>query len=385
MLSATRRGIFTAEHDQFRRTAREFLAKEIVPHYPEWDEAGLVPREVFTKIGELGVLGMQIPEDYGGGGASGFLYAAIWAEETIRACVNLGGLAVHLNVVLPYFLKYCTPEQRTRWFPGMVAGERMTAIAMTEPGTGSDLAGMTTTAVREGDHYTLNGAKTFITGGINADLVVVVARTGSGADRRDGLSLLVVERDMPGFAIGRNLDKIGLKTQDTAELSFTNVRVPVTNLLGEEGKAFGYLTSNLAQERLGIAVGAQAAAEAALTTTLEYVRERTVFGTAVSTFQNTKFELASCAVDISAGRALVDSALAAHENGELSVAEAAKVKIFCTELQSRVVDRCLQLHGGYGYMREYPIARLYADARVTRIYGGTTEVLKTIIAKSLGL
>ncbi len=380
-----RRTLFSPEHEEFRRTARDFLAREVVPHFPEWDQAGLVPREIFRRVGELGVLGMSIPESYGGGGTDSFLYPAIWAEETAYAYVNLGGLTVHLNVVLPYFLRYCTDKQRERWFPRMASGDAVAAIAMTEPGTGSDLAGMTTTAYRDGSDFILNGAKTFITGGVNADLVIVVARTATGADRRSGLSLLVVERGMPGFTVGRNLDKIGLKTQDTAELFFTDVRVPVDNLLGEEGAAFSYLSSNLPQERLGIAVGAQAAAEAALATTVQYVSGRTVFGEPVSSFQNTKFELAACAVEIEAGRALVDRALAAREAGELTAADAAMAKVFCTELQGRIVDRCVQLHGGYGYMREYPIARLYADARVTRIYGGTTEVLKTIIAKSLGL
>ncbi|OBJ70677.1 acyl-CoA dehydrogenase family protein [Mycobacterium sp. 1274756.6] len=379
------REIFNAEHDEFRRSAKRFLAKEIVPRFPEWQRAGLIPRDVFMQIGALGVLGMQIPETYGGGGETSFLYPAIWAEECAYACVNLGGLAVHLNVVLPYFTKYCNDEQRDRWLPRLATGEAMAAIAMTEPGTGSDLAGMVTAAERDGDGYILNGAKTFITGGVNADLVVVVARTSATDDRRDGLSLLVVERGIPGFTVGRNLDKIGLGTQDTAELFFDDVRVPASNLLGSEGKAFGYLTSNLAQERLGIAVGAQASAETALTTTLRYVNERKAFGKPVSTFQNTKFELASCAIEIEAGRALVDRALAAHESGGLTPADAAKAKVFCTELQGRVVDRCVQLHGGYGYMREYPIAQLYVDARVTRIYGGTTEVLKTIIAKSIGL
>lgn len=377
--------VYTADHEVFRAAARQFLAKEVVPHFPEWEAAGLVPRDVFRRIAELGVLGIQIPEEYGGGGVDSFLYNAVWAEETQRAFVNIGGLSVHMNVVLPYFLKYANEEQKRRWLPGMAAGDLLAAIAMTEPGTGSDLAGMATTAEKRGDHYLLNGAKTFITGGINADLVIVVARTGKGENRRDGLSLLVVERDMAGFSRGRNLDKIGLKTQDTAELFFADVRVPVANVLGAEGEAFTYLTGNLPQERLAIAVAAAAAAEAALATTLEYVRNRKAFGTTVASFQNTKFELASCAIDIEAGRALVDRALAEHDAGELSAADAAKVKVFCTELQARVVDRCLQLHGGYGYMREYPIARLYADARVTRIYGGTTEVLKTIVAKSLGL
>ncbi|MER5179100.1 acyl-CoA dehydrogenase family protein [Streptomyces sp. NPDC002896] len=376
---------YTEEHENFREVAREFLAKEVVPRFPEWEEAGLVPREFFLELGELGVPGLQIPEEYGGGGAKSFLFNAIWLEETARAHVHFGGLSVHTNVVLPYFMSYANTEQKRRWLPGMAGGALMSAIAMTEPGTGSDLAGMATTARRHGDHYLLSGAKTFITGGVNADLVVVVARTSHTDDRRGGLSLLVVERDMPGFTRGRALDKIGLKVQDTAELSFDEVKVPVANLLGEEGEAFRYLTGNLPQERLHIAVTAVAAAEAAIATTVDYVKERQVFGKPVAAFQNTKFELAACAAETEAGRAMLDRALLAHDAGELTGVDAAKLKIFCTELQGRVVDRCLQLFGGYGYMREYPIARLYADARVTRIYGGTTEVLKTIIAKSLGL
>lgn len=377
--------VYTDEHQHFRETARAFLAKEAVPQFPEWERVGVVPKEFFRKVGELGVPGLQVPEEYGGGGCDSFLYSSVWIEETARAYVHLGGLSVHMNVVLPYFLAYANEEQKRRWLPGMASGELMTAIAMTEPGTGSDLAGMATTARRKGDAYVLNGAKTFITGGMNADVVIVVARTSEGADRRDGLSLLVVESDMAGFARGRNLDKIGLKTQDTAELYFDDVHVPTANLLGEEGAAFTYLTSNLAQERLTIAVGAVAAAEAAITTTLEYVTERQAFGKPISSFQNTKFELAGCVAEAEAGRAMLDQALCAHEAHQLTGVDAAKVKIFCTELQGKVIDRCLQLFGGYGYMREYPIARLYADARVSRIYGGTTEVLKTIIAKSLGL
>ncbi|GAA4615439.1 acyl-CoA dehydrogenase family protein [Saccharopolyspora hordei] len=364
---------------------REFLAKEVVPHFADWEKAGLVPRELFHKAGEVGMLGLQVPEEYGGGGTTSFKFNAVITEETARAGVSLGGLKVHTDVVVPYFVSLCDEEQRRRWLPGLASGELMSAIAMTEPGTGSDLAGMATTATREGDHYMLNGAKTFITGGHNADLVIVVARTGKGEDRRDGLSLLVVERGMPGFSRGRNLEKLGLKAQDTAELFFDDVRVPAANLLGEEGRAFEYLGANLPQERLGIAVSGQAAAEAALRTTLDYVRERTVFGKPVGSFQNSKFELAGCAVEIEAGRAVLDRALDEHEAGELTAADAAKVKVYCTELQSRVVDRCLQLHGGYGYVLEYPIARMYADARVTRIFGGTTEVMKTIIAKDLGL
>lgn len=377
--------LYGPDHEAFRVTAREFLNQEVVPHYLDWDEAKIVPRDIFYKLGELGVLGIQIPEEYDGGGQDSFLFSSVWMEETQRAYVNLGGLAVHMNVVLPYFLSYADEDQKRRWLPGMASGELMTAIAMTEPGTGSDLAGITTTARRDGDHWVLNGVKTFITGGVHADLIVVVARTSQGGGRRDGLSLLVVEKEMAGFTRGRNLDKVGLRTQDTAELFFDDVRVPASNLLGEEGAAFAYLTGNLPQERLAIAVMAQAAAEAALAAALEYVTNRKAFGVPVASFQNTKFELAACAVEVEAGRALLEKGLAEHEAKELTPVDAAKIKVFCTEMQARVVDRCLQLHGGYGYMREYPIARLYADARVTRIYGGTTEVLKTIIAKSFGL
>ncbi|MER6992288.1 acyl-CoA dehydrogenase family protein [Saccharopolyspora hirsuta] len=376
---------YGAEHEAFREVVRDFLAKEVVPHFADWEKAGLVPRELFHKAGAVGMLGLQVPEEYGGGGTSSFKFNAVITEETARAGVSLGGFKVHTDVVVPYFISLCDEEQKQRWLPGLASGELMSAIAMTEPGTGSDLAGMATTATREGDHYMLNGAKTFITGGHNADLVIVVARTGQGDDRRDGLSLLVVERGMEGFSRGRNLEKLGLKAQDTAELFFDDVRVPAANLLGEEGRAFQYLGANLPQERLGIAVSGQAAAEAALRMTLDYVQERKVFGKPVGGFQNSKFELADCAVRIEAGRAMLDRALDEQEAGELTAADAAKVKVYCTELQSTVVDRCLQLHGGYGYMLEYPIARMYADARVTRIFGGTTEVMKTIIAKDLGL
>ena len=288
---------------------------------------------------------------------------------------------------LPYFLEYCTAEQQERWFPGLAAGELLTAIAMTEPGTGSDLAGIRTSAVRDGDHYVLNGAKTFITGGYLADLVIVVARHRDAppADRRDGLSLLVVEDGMPGFAKGRKLDKIGLKVQDTVELSFNDVRVPVANLLGEEGKAFGYLGHNLPQERLTIAVGSVAQARAALTAPREYAKARLVFGKPLAAFQNTKFELAACRTEVEAAQALLDRALLALRRRRARPARTPRMcKLFTTEMQARVVDRCLQLFGGYGYITEYPIARLYADARVTRIYGGTSEVMKSIISKSLG-
>jgi acyl-CoA dehydrogenase len=381
-----RRDVFTADHQAFREVVRDFLAKDVVPHFPDWEKLGHVPREVFAALGSLGLVGTAIPEDYGGGGQEDYRYNVVLQEEAARALVSLGTLRTQLDVILPYFLTYADDDQRRRWLPGLAAGRLLTAIAMTEPGTGSDLAGVRTTAVRDGDSYVLNGAKTFITGGQLADLVIVLARTSTDpGNRRAGLTLVVVEDGMPGFTRGRALDKIGLKVQDTAELAFSDVRVPVANRLGEEGAAFGYLGHNLAQERLAIAVGSVAQAQAALDATIAYVTERTAFGTPVASFQNTKFELAAVAAEIEAGQAMLDRAVLEHVRGKLSGVDAAKVKLFCTEMQARAVDRCLQLFGGYGYILEYPIARLYADARVARIYGGTSEVLKTIISKSLGL
>ncbi|MFE7234837.1 acyl-CoA dehydrogenase family protein [Streptomyces sp. NPDC002405] len=380
------RHLFDSEHDAFRATVRQFMAKEVAPHMPEWEAAGMVPRELFKKTAEIGINGLQVPEAFGGAGMDSFLFNVIVFEEIGYAAASLGGLQVHLNTVLPYFLEYANDEQKTRWFPGFADGDLIASIAMTEPGTGSDLAGITTTAVRDGDDYILNGAKTFITGGINADLVIVVARTSRDVEnRRDGLSLLVVESGMDGFVRGRNLEKLGLKSSDTAELLFDNVRVPARNVLGLEGGAFAMLTSNLAQERLSISVTAQATATAALNLAIDYVRERKVFGRRVADFQNTKFVLADCATELEASQALIDRAVAALDAGTLTPADAAKVKLFATETQARVIDRCLQLHGGYGYMREYPISRLYADARVTRIFGGTSEVMKSVISKSLAL
>jgi acyl-CoA dehydrogenase len=381
-----RRDLFTAEHDAFRAMVREFIEAEAVPHYAEWEKAGELPASFWKKMASTGVMGMAIPEKYGGAGIDDFRYNAIVREEAAHAAVTLGAVSTQLDVILPYFLAYADDAQRDRWFPGLASGELRTAIAMTEPGTGSDLAGMRTTAVLDGSCYVVNGAKTFITGGALAELVIVVARTAEiEGDRRAGLTLLVVEDGMPGFVRGRKLDKLGLKTQDTAELSFTGVRVPVSNRLGDEGAAFGYLGRNLPRERLAIAVGAVASARAALTLTVDYVRERRVFGQPVSQFQNTKFELASVATDIEAAQAFADTALSSLIAGSLSGADAAMVKLLCTETQGRVVDRCLQLFGGYGYITEFPIARLYADARVTRVFGGTSEVMKTIISKSLGL
>jgi acyl-CoA dehydrogenase len=384
-----RRTVFTEDHEAYRATIRDFIAAEVVPAYPAWEEAGHPPREFYYKLGELGTFGIEVPEEYGGAGEHSFKYSAVTSEELARAGVSFGGSSVHTALCLPYLLAYASDEQKKRWLPGFVSGEIMTAIAMTEPGAGSDLAGMKTTAKLSGDgtHYVLNGAKTFITGGVLADRVLVVCRTAppSKEDRRGGLSILVVDTTSEGYQVGRKLEKLGLRTSDTAELSFSDVKVPVEDLLGEEGKAFSYLTHNLPQERLGIAVGAYAQASAAVQFALTYVRERTVFGQPVAGFQNTKFVLADCQTEVEAAQAVVDRALEAHDAGELTAADAAKAKLFCTDVASRVIDKCLQLHGGYGYMLEYPIARLYADNRVNRIYGGTSEVMRTIIAKSLGL
>ncbi|MFG2377852.1 acyl-CoA dehydrogenase family protein [Streptomyces sp. NPDC048504] len=381
-----RRDVFTDDHEAFRRLARDFIGKEVVPHYAEWEEAGRLPRALFEQLGSLGLLGTAVPEEYGGASLADYRYNVVLQEESARALVTLGTVRTQLDVVLPYFLSYADQDQRERWFPGLASGTLLTAIAMTEPGTGSDLAGIRTTAVRDGDSYILNGAKTFITGGLLADLVIVVARTSTDPDnRRAGLTLLVVEDGMPGFTRGRVLHKMGIKVQDTVELAFDDVRVPVANRLGEEGAAFGYLGNNLPQERMTVAVGSVAQARAALDTTISYVKERKAFGKTVASFQNTKFELAAVSAEIEAAQAMLDRAVLDLVAGELSGPDAAKVKLFCTEMQARAVDRCLQLFGGYGYMLEYPIARLYADARITRIYAGTSEVMKVIIAKSLGL
>ncbi|MFC5720332.1 acyl-CoA dehydrogenase family protein [Streptomyces gamaensis] len=384
-----RRTVFGEEHEAFRETIRDFISREVVPYYDDWREAGVVPRDFNKKLGALGVFGIQVPEEYGGAGQHSFKFNAVITEECARAGVSFGGSGVHTALVLPYLLAYGTEEQKRRWLPPFVSGDMMTAIAMTEPGTGSDLAGMRTTAKlsEDGSHYVLNGAKTFITGGVQADRVLVCARTAPAGeqDRRSGISILAVDTSSPGYQVGRKLEKLGLDASDTAELSFTDVEVPVHDLLGEEGKAFGYLGRNLPQERLGIAISACAQAAAAVEFAKEYVRERTVFGKAVASFQNTKFVLADCKADVDAMQAVVDRALDAHDAGELTAADAASAKLFTTERAGVVIDKCLQLHGGYGYMMEFPIARLYADTRVTRIYGGTSEVMRSIIAKSMGL
>ncbi len=365
---------------------RRWLDKAVVPHQREWDEAGIVPRSVFLEAGTLGFLGMSIPEVFGGGGVDDFRYNLVLNEEVQATGVGAAGLGLtlHNDICLPYFLHYCTDEQRARWLPGIASGELITAIAMTEPGIGSDLASMSTSARRDGDHYVVNGSKTFITNGINADLVIAAVKTDP-EQRHRGMSLLVLERNMDGFERGRNLDKIGQHAQDTAELFFTDVHVPVANLLGEEGQGFLQLVANLPQERLSIAAAGVAAARAALTWTLEYVKERHAFGQPIGSFQNSRFVLAEVATEVEIGQSFVDRCVVALDRNEVTVEEAAMAKWWCTELQKRVVDRCLQLFGGYGYMLEYPIARAYADARITTIYGGTTEIMKEIIGRSLGL
>ncbi|MEV4112334.1 acyl-CoA dehydrogenase family protein [Nonomuraea sp. NPDC049695] len=379
-----RRDLFDEEHLLFRETVREFMAREVVPHHAEWEKDGIVPREVWKKAGELGMFGFSVPEEYGGAGVKDFRYNAVIVEEIIRHGASGLGFSLHNDVMAPYLVDLTNDEQKQRWLPGFVGGELITAIAMSEPGAGSDLQGIRTTAIREGDHYLVNGQKTFITNGVNADLVVVVAKTDPAAGAK-GTTLVVVERGMEGFERGRNLEKIGMKAQDTAELFFGNVRVPVANRLGpRDGEGFFQLMNNLPQERLSIAVGAVAAAEAVLEETVEYCRTRKAFGRSIGSFQNTRFVLAELATETEIARHYVDKCVLALNAGELTAVDAAKAKWWTTELQNKVIDRCLQLHGGYGYMTEYPVAKAWLDSRVQTIYGGTTEIMKEIIGRSFG-
>jgi alkylation response protein AidB-like acyl-CoA dehydrogenase len=379
------RTLFSDDHEMFRESVRTFIAKEITPHTEEWNQAGIVPRELFATAGANGFLAMAAPEALGGGGVDDFRYNTVIGEEMQYAGVGGAGLGItlHNDICLPYFLSLGTEEQQARWVPGIASGELVTAIAMTEPGIGSDLASMSTSALRDGGHYVVNGSKTFITNGINADLVITAVKTDP-TQKHKGMSLVVIERGMPGFERGRNLDKVGLHSQDTAELFFSDVQVPVENLLGTEGMGFVHLVENLAQERLSIAVGAIAGARQALRWTLDYTAGRNAFGQPVAGFQNSRFELADMATEIQIGEVFVDRCVEALVAGTLTVEEAAMAKYWTTELQKRVVDRCVQLHGGYGYMLEYPIARAYLDCRVQTIYGGTTEIMKEIIGRSLG-
>ncbi|WP_433437278.1 acyl-CoA dehydrogenase family protein [Nonomuraea sp. CA-141351] len=379
-----RRDLFDEEHLLFRETVREFMAREVVPHHAQWEKDGIVPREVWKKAGELGMFGFSVPEEYGGAGIKDFRYNAVILEEITRHGASGLGFSLHNDVMAPYLVDLTNDEQKQRWLPGFVGGELITAIAMSEPGAGSDLQGIRTTAILEGDHYLVNGQKTFITNGINADLVVVVAKTDPGAGAK-GTTLVVVERGMEGFERGRNLEKIGMKAQDTAELFFENVRVPVANRLGpRDGEGFFQLMNNLPQERLSIAVGAVAAAEAVLEETIEYCKTRKAFGRSIGSFQNTRFVLAELATETEIARHYVDKCILALNVGELTAVDAAKAKWWTTELQNKVIDRCLQLHGGYGYMMEYPVAKAWLDSRVQTIYGGTTEIMKEIIGRTFG-
>ena len=373
------------EHQQFRDSVRGFVRDRIVPFHEQWEHDSCLAPSLFTDAGKQGLLGFSVAEEHGGPGVDDYRYNAILIEEVNRAGAAAAGIAFSLqnDVVLPYLTDMANEEQKARWLPGCVTGETILGIAMTEPGTGSDLTGIRTSAVRDGDDYIVNGSKTFISNGQNGNLFVVAVRTSP--DKHKGLTLLVVESDTPGFERGRNLEKIGLHAQDTSELTFTDMRVPVANRLGEEGEGFYQLVHNLPQERLSLSVGAVAAAEGVLAGTLEYVRERTAFGSPISSFQNTQFVLAELATEIDITRTYLDDCIDAHVRGELTPAKAARLKWWATELQMRVADRCLQLHGGYGYMREYPVARAFVDARIQTIYGGTTEIMKTIVAKDLGL
>ncbi|ALX06219.1 acyl-CoA dehydrogenase family protein [Aeromicrobium erythreum] len=379
-----KRTIFDADHEAFRDTVRTFCEKEIAPHHDQWEKDGIVPREVWERAGELGLLGFMMPEEHGGGGITDFRYNAILSEEITRIGASGIGFVIQTDLVSGYLLSYATDEQKARWFPTFCSGETITAIAMTEPGTGSDLQGIKTRAVLDGDEYVINGSKTFITNGINADLVLVVCQTDPEAGAM-GFSLIAVERGTPGFERGRNLDKIGLKAQDTAELYFEDVRVPKENLLGEAGQGFIYLMEKLPQERLSISVVAAAACRAAIDMTLDYVKERKAFGKPIGSFQNSRFVLAELETEARIAQVFVDESITQHNRGDLTVADAAMGKWWTTELQKKTVDKCLQLHGGYGYMAEYPISKAYLDTRIQTIYGGTTEIMKEIIGRGMGL
>jgi alkylation response protein AidB-like acyl-CoA dehydrogenase len=381
-----RRCLFEPEHSDFRESVRRFVAEEVAPHQERWEADGIVSRELFARAAAKGILAIQVPERFGGAGIDDFRFNQIVGEELGLAGAGGSGLGLtlHNDICLPYFLQLCDDAQRERWLPGIAAGTLITAVAMTEPEMGSDLAALRTTAVRDGDSYVVNGSKTFITNGINADLVITAVKTDP-SQRHTGISLLILERGMDGFERGRNLEKVGQHAQDTAELFFKDVRVPVENRLGDEGLGFRYMTSNLAQERLSIALSAVASARGALAITVEYVKQRTAFGQPVGAFQNSRFALAEMATEIELAMTFCDQAVLALNRGELTPEDAAMAKWWSTELQGRVVDRCVQLHGGYGYMLEYPIARAFVDARVTRIYGGTTEIMKEIIGRSLGV
>ncbi|MDF1603475.1 acyl-CoA dehydrogenase family protein [Nocardioides sp. YIM 152315] len=379
-----RPSIYEQEHEDFRQTVRAFCEKEVVPFHDEWEQDGQVSREVWLRAGEAGLLCFDVEEEYGGAGVRDFRYNTIVAEELARIGASGPGFPVHSDIIVPYISSLATPEQKQRWLPGLVSGELISAIAMTEPGAGSDLQGIRTSAVDKGDHYVLNGSKTFISNGIMSDLVIVVCRTDPDAGHK-GISLLVVERGMKGFERGRNLDKVGMKAQDTAELFFDNVEVPKTNLLGEEGSGFISLMMNLPQERISIAAMAVAAIEQVLDLSLSYAKERQAFGKPIGSFQHNRFVLAEMATHAHVARVFINDCILKLNAGEVDPSLASMAKWWTTELQKQVVDAGVQLHGGYGYMMEYPIARAFTDSRIQTIYGGTTEIQKEIIGRSLGV
>jgi alkylation response protein AidB-like acyl-CoA dehydrogenase len=380
-----RRSLYEEEHEMLRETVRAFVDKHAAPHAERWRTEGKVDRWLFQEAAKAGILGFNIPEEYGGGGVTDFRFNAVIGEEFSRHPVSdgLAGVSLSSDIVVPYFTELTNQEQKARWLPGIAAGDLIVAVAMTEPGTGSDLAGISTSAVRDGDEYIVNGSKVFISNGQNADLVVTAVRTGP--DRHAGLSLLVIEADRAGFSRGRNLEKIGLHAQDTSELFFTDVRVPAANLLGAEGEGFKALMRNLPQERISIAANALASLEGVLERTLEYVKDRKAFGQPIGAFQNTRFQLAEMVTTARVGRAYIDDLLAQQSRGELSAVDAAAAKFWATERYVDIVGRCLQLHGAYGYMLEYRIAHDYLDSRISTIYGGTTEIMKEIVGRDLGL
>jgi acyl-CoA dehydrogenase len=379
------RTIFSEEHLLFRKSFRQFLDKEVAPHYPRWREEGIVDRAAWEKAGAAGFLCPWMEERYGGQGGD-FLHSVIILEEMARSYDPGFAIALHSDVIVPYIHQFGDEAQKQRWLPGCAAGKLITAIAMTEPGTGSDLANVQTTAKRDGDHYVLDGSKTFISNGQLCDLVVVVAKTENApGDPHRSISLFVVEAGTPGFVKGKKLEKMGLAAQDTSELFFEGCRIPAANRLGEEGAGFFMLMQKLQQERLVIALGCQAAAEQVLADTIAYTQERKAFGKPISKFQNTQFELAKCATEVEVGRVFVDRLVTEHMAGKFLVKECSMAKLWVPEMSQRVIDACLQLFGGYGYMLEYPVTRAYMDARVQRIYGGTSEIMKIIIAKQMGL
>ncbi len=379
-----KRTLFSPEHDIYRKTVREFIAREVTPHQERWMEAGMVDREAWRKAGAAGLLCPWLPEEDGGPGGD-LLHSVIIIEEFTRAYESGFAVSLHSDVVVPYIHSFGSPELKARYLPGCVSGDYVTAIAMTEPGTGSDLAAIASTARRDGDHYVLNGAKTFITNGILCDLCIVAARTETGDNPHQNISLFVVETNSPGFIKGKKLKKMGMASQDTAELAFEDCRVPAANILGQPGMGFLMLMQKLQQERLIVALGAQAGAEVVLADTIKYVHERKAFGRPIAKFQNTQFKLAECATEVEVGRAFLDRLISEHMSGEYLVKECSMAKLWQTEMLGRVVDECLQMFGGYGYMLEYPVTRAYMDARVQRIYAGTNEIMKVIIAKQMGL